>query len=168
MWNETPITAREKAQSWFLATILTSSCQSSARSEDLAPHVMLCFDPCSALFVSILPSTSLIFSSLFMSQCKLIHVDSVLKSVDFWDCVGLCVRHSASVSPKNSWQQCEIWCGWRPLPIEPVYHCCKPPDISGLRLPWHCAQHTGALGRLCREINPFLALCSGFSLPVAL
>lgn len=31
------------------------------------------------LFVSPLPSTSLIFSSLFMIQCKLIHVDSALK-----------------------------------------------------------------------------------------
>lgn len=176
MWDETPITAWEEAQSWLLATILTSSCQSSACSEDLTPQVMLCFDPCSALFVSILPSTSLIFSSLFMSQCKLIHVDSVLKSVDFWDCVGLCVCVTVRVWCVTKEFMAAMWdLMWMAPPayracVSLLAECrhCKPPDISGLRLPWHCAQHTGAPGRLCREINPFLAPCSGFSLPVAL
>lgn len=63
-----------------------------------ALHVM-CFDPCSALCVSILPSTSLIFSGLFMSQCKLIHVDSRGGEwkVDLRLCGFLSVRHGVIV-----------------------------------------------------------------------
>lgn len=96
---------------------------------------MLCFDPGSALFVSVLPSTNLIFSSLFMGQRKLIRVDSARETrrvcrvegglLRLCVCVCLCVRHSVScmhgVSSKMQWRK--IWCGCRRLPIEPVYHC---------------------------------------------
>lgn len=75
-----------------------------------ALHVM-CFDPCSVLFVSILPSTSLIFSGLFMSQCKLIHVDSRGGEwkVDLRLCGFVCAsRCKCGVSSENHGSA--IWC----------------------------------------------------------
>lgn len=89
--------------------ILPSYCQSSAHCENVAPHVMPRVDPCSALFVSTLPSASRIFSRLFMSQCKLIHVDSVLKRSAVGGllrpCGLVCTSHRG-VSPENSWRRC--------------------------------------------------------------
>lgn len=85
----------------------------------VSSHTMLCFDPGSALFVSVLPSTNLIFSSLFMSQRKLIRVDSARETrrvcrvegglLRLCVCVCLCVRHSVScmhgVSSKMQWRK---------------------------------------------------------------
>lgn len=90
-------------------TILPSYCQSSAYCGNVAPRVMLRVDPCSALFVSTLASASRIFSSLFMSQCKSIHVDSVLKRSAVGGllrpCGLVCTSHRG-VSPEKSWRWC--------------------------------------------------------------
>lgn len=106
-------------------TILPSYCQSCAHCENIAPHVMLRVDPCSALFVSTLPSARRIFSSLFMSQCKLIHVDSVLKRSAVGGLLrpcGLVYTSHRGVSPENSWRRC-VWCKCGRLPEEPGHYC---------------------------------------------
>lgn len=71
---------------------------------------------------------SLIFSCLFMTQCKLIHVDSVLRRRVEGGLLRLCVFVCAAQCNlrvwcvvKDAWQRCEIWCRCRRLPIELVY-----------------------------------------------
>ncbi len=110
---------------------------------------------CSALFASILPNASLIFRSLFMSQCKLIYADSALKRrsvqgwrVDFWDCVCSCVCHclncacvvSSKMHSSNVRSDMDFTAYlWSLCIVARKYRHCEHPDISCLRLPWHCS-----------------------------
>ena len=111
--------------------------------ESASSHVMLCFDPCSALFVPILPNTSLIFSSLFMSQCKLIHVDSLLKRRSVHGgllrlCVCVCARHSVSCMSGASSKMhggdvrsdVDVTAYRARVSLREEYRHCKHPDIS--------------------------------------
>lgn len=125
-------------------------------------HVTFWFVLCIVCFH---PANRLIFRSFFMSQCKLIHVDSVQKRrrVDFWDCV--CVRVCAHVSVqvgrlrviRGAWHWCEIWCRCQRLCIvawrrASAYH----PVLSRFWLSWHC--NTGRCAGKCVDRNQFLDL----------
>lgn len=100
----------------------------------------------SILFVSPLPSTSFIFSSLFMIQCKLIHVDSALKrrrvaGEPVWVCVCASWCECGISSENHGGAIC-----FRCQRLPTVYSLCycylrNAIIVNGcLRLPWHFAQ----------------------------
>lgn len=125
-------------------------------------HVTFWFVLCIVCFH---PANRLIFRSFFMSQCKLIHVDSVQKRrrVDFWDSVCVCVCACLSASRASSCHQRCVALVWDLMQVSALVHCCMKKSISVPSCPQSVLavmtlQHWEVRWEVCRQKSVFGSL----------